>query len=125
MEEYCDTVSTAPITMTIEELLSWHPDLDEDGFGDKYTEVLSCEQPGPEYTLDDRDCFDDDPQFVLCCPGDVNDDGVVNTGDLSLVLGLYGSDCGTPFCNADINGDGITNTSDLKALLSVYGSTCD
>ena len=125
MEEFCDTVSTAPITMTINEPLSWHPDVDEDGFGDVYTEVLSCEQPGPGYTLDDRDCFDNDPIFVLCCPGDINNDGIVNTGDLTLLLSGFGVNCGVPFCGGDINGDSIVNTADMVALLSVFGGTCD
>lgn len=125
MYDFCDTISTTPILVTVNEPASWHPDLDGDGFGDKFTEVLACEQPGPEYVLDDRDCFDDDPNLVLCCPGDINDDGVINTADLTLLLGNFGSNCGSAFCGGDINGDGLTNTADLTVLLSFFGGNCD
>jgi hypothetical protein len=123
--EFCGTASSAPLEIIINEPDIWYPDNDGDGFGDVNLPLTSCEQPGPEYVLDGRDCFDDDPNLVLCCPGDFNEDGIINTGDLTALLGQFGTTCGTPFCGGDINGDGITNTADLTALLGVFGDSCD
>jgi hypothetical protein len=52
---------------------------------------------------------------VNTCPADLNDDGTVNTGDLLILLGWWG----TP--HGDINGDGDTDTADLLALLAAWG----
>jgi predicted outer membrane repeat protein len=60
---------------------------------------------------------------VQCgCPGDFNSDCMINTGDLSNLLGQFGC---VADCTGDINGDGLLNTADLAALLSVYGSSCE
>ncbi|TVQ33707.1 MAG: hypothetical protein EA376_01640 [Phycisphaeraceae bacterium] len=50
-------------------------------------------------------------------PGDVNCDGVVNSYDLSMLLGLWGTDDR----RADFNRDGVVNSSDLGILLSHWG----
>ena len=50
------------------------------------------------------------------CPFDLNGDGVVNGGDLGLMLALWG----TP--DGDFNMDGITNGGDLGLMLSAWGS---
>lgn len=55
------------------------------------------------------------------CPGDLNNDGVVDTVDLGLLLGEFG--CSSD-CSADINEDGIINTEDLGELLGSFGSEC-
>ncbi|MGA1630626.1 MAG: GC-type dockerin domain-anchored protein [Phycisphaerales bacterium] len=47
-------------------------------------------------------------------PGDLNNDGVVNGADLSILLSAWG----TADPVADINGDGIVNGADLSTLLS-------
>jgi len=52
------------------------------------------------------------------CPGDLNDDGVVNVSDLLILLGAWG-DCSG--CDADLNGDGVVNVSDLLILLGAWG----
>ena len=49
--------------------------------------------------------------------GDVNLDGVVDTADLGLLLGAFGS--GHPA--ADLNADGIVDTADLGLLLGNFG----
>ena len=49
------------------------------------------------------------------CPGDLNDDGAVNGGDLGLLLAAWGGPGG------DINGDGVTDGGDLGLLLSYWG----
>ncbi len=51
--------------------------------------------------------------------GDLNNDGVVNVFDLSIML----SDWGTNNAIADLNGDGVVNVFDLSILLSHWGDT--
>ncbi|MDY7107807.1 MAG: sialidase family protein [Planctomycetota bacterium] len=52
---------------------------------------------------------------VNTCPADLDDDGTVNTGDLLILLGGWG----TP--DGDVDGDGDTDTVDLLALLGAWG----
>jgi hypothetical protein len=52
-------------------------------------------------------------------PGDLNQDGVVNVSDLSILL----SDWGTSNATADINHDGTVNVLDLSILLAHWGQT--
>jgi len=54
-------------------------------------------------------------EIVVVCPADLNDDGVVNTGDLLILLGCWGLPCG------DLDFDGDTDTVDLLALLGAWG----
>ncbi|MCP3906175.1 MAG: vanadium-dependent haloperoxidase [Planctomycetes bacterium] len=54
------------------------------------------------------------------CPGDLDDGGGVNFGDLLTLLGQWGP-C-TPGCFADLNLDGTVNMIDLFAQLSNWGS---
>ena len=49
-------------------------------------------------------------------PGDLNGDGVVNGGDLGLLLSFFGSS--DPL--ADLNGDGTVNGADIGLLLSYW-----
>jgi len=52
---------------------------------------------------------------ILCKPGDVNMDGVVDSGDLTKVRRIYfGLDDPTP-C-ADVNGDGFVDAGDITAI---------
>lgn len=56
------------------------------------------------------------------CRADWSGDGVVNTIDLTLFLGRFGTQV-TPFGVGDTNGDGIVNTADLVAVLAEFGTT--
>ncbi len=47
---------------------------------------------------------------------DLNDDGVVDTADLGILLGVFGEQSTV----ADINGDGVVDTSDLGLLLAAF-----
>jgi len=49
--------------------------------------------------------------------GDLNNDGVVNIVDLSMLL----TDWGTANAAADLRGDGVVGISDLPMLLSHWG----
>jgi len=55
------------------------------------------------------------------CPADLNGDGVVDGGDLGLLLGAWGP---CPGCPADLNRDGVVNGADLGELLASWGFSC-
>jgi hypothetical protein len=51
-----------------------------------------------------------------CAPlGDLNGDNTVNSSDLAILLGAWGS------AGADLDGDGTTNSADLAILLGNWG----
>jgi hypothetical protein len=57
------------------------------------------------------------------CPGDLNDDQVVDVFDLLALLGAWG-ECETPgpqTCPADLDGSGGVDVFDLLALLGAWG----
>ncbi|MBX3386406.1 MAG: hypothetical protein KF768_07535 [Phycisphaeraceae bacterium] len=65
------------------------------------------------------------------CPGDYNDDGVVDLGDLLDFLGDWNPNLGqsvTPGTNGDVNNDGVVDLADLLDFLADWnpnlGSTC-
>lgn len=58
------------------------------------------------------------------CPGDANQDGVVNGVDLSVLLGSFG-ETSPVFAGADFNGDGLVTGQDLSVLLAGFGSVCE
>lgn len=53
---------------------------------------------------------------VPACPADLSGDGVVDGGDLGLLLGAWGSAAG------DLNDDGLTDGSDLGVMLGAWGN---
>lgn len=52
-----------------------------------------------------------------CGPADLNSDGVVNGGDLGILLSAWGGGGAA----ADLDGDGTINGADLGALLAAWG----
>jgi hypothetical protein len=56
-------------------------------------------------------------------PGDANNDGVVNVGDLGILAGNYGTLTGATWEMGDFNGDGAVNVGDLGILAGNYGSS--
>lgn len=56
------------------------------------------------------------------CPQDVNDNGVVDVGDILGILSEFG--CLTNCGNADANDDGAVNVGDVLLVLSMFGETC-
>lgn len=52
------------------------------------------------------------------CPGDFDDNGVIDVNDLLFVIGFFG----TP--DGDVDGDGATNVDDILLIINLYGSAC-
>ena len=57
---------------------------------------------------------------VCSCPGDLNLDGIVDGGDMGVLLSSWGF-CGAS-CPYDLNNDGNVNGGDLGLLLSGWGN---
>jgi hypothetical protein len=51
-------------------------------------------------------------------PADLNGDGIINIGDILVLIGNWG--CLADDCAGDINGDGITNINDLLMLIGLF-----
>jgi hypothetical protein len=56
-------------------------------------------------------------------PGDINLDGIVDLGDLTLLLSGFGSSGGA-LEDGDINHDNVVDLTDLSLLLSSFGQGC-
>jgi len=56
----------------------------------------------------------------ITCPEDLNNDGTIDTADLGLLIGQFG----TAGPEADLNGDGVVDTADLGLLIGQFGATC-
>lgn len=60
--------------------------------------------------------------------GDLNQDGIVNGGDLGILLASWSTAPGAPGCDgalccpADLSGDGVVDGSDLGLLLAAWSS---
>jgi hypothetical protein len=55
---------------------------------------------------------------ILSCQADLNNNGRVNTADLSILVSQWGECAG---CLADLNGNGWVNLADLSILISQWG----
>lgn len=68
----------------------------------------------------------DNYKFVVdpCTPGDINNDGVTNTVDLTLLLVHFGQSGYACVSEGNLNRAGIVDTADLTILLSGFGQTC-
>ena len=64
------------------------------------------------------DCCDDGS--ICGCPADLNQDRIVNGGDLSILLGWWGIDSETSEL-PDLTADGRVNGEDLTVLLGSWG----
>lgn len=60
------------------------------------------------------------------CPGDLDDDGVVGTSDLALMLSAFGTCTGDPHYvpAADFDGDDCVSLVDLTQFLPLFGTVC-
>lgn len=55
------------------------------------------------------------------CPADLNDDSLINGGDLALVLAYWGSQNG----DIDLDGNGVVGGGDLALVLGDWGKQCN
>lgn len=62
-------------------------------------------------------------QAQLTVLPDLDGSGVVDTFDLTQVLGNFGNTV-TPYTNGDMNGDGVVNTADMTIVLGLFGTVC-
>lgn len=53
------------------------------------------------------------------CPADLTDDGIVDAGDLNIILSDWGC---TGSCVGDLTGDGFVDAGDLNIVLSAWGA---
>ena len=60
------------------------------------------------------------PSNTILMPEDINQDGVVNIIDLTLVASNFGA---TGENTADVNGDGVVNIIDLTLVAAAFGNT--
>ncbi|MFM9958403.1 MAG: hypothetical protein ACKVZJ_10015 [Phycisphaerales bacterium] len=99
-----------------------------------HTLVMNTSTPGPvSGTLTISSNSPDDPALVVqlvgtvtppaTCDGDVNGDLLVNTADLALLLGFFGTNV-PPNTSGDLDGNGAVNTADLAFLLGNFGRSC-
>gem|GEM_PF-3704811 len=69
------------------------------------------------------DYFVDDISFTLpgvMCLGDLNGDNVIDSVDLGILIGEFG----TAGVLADLNNDNTVDSADLGILIGVFGTTC-
>jgi serine/threonine protein kinase len=108
-----NTATDVPIAFIIE----WSADCNGDGIVD-FGQIRDGQ-------LDDAngnnipDCCE---QGTSCdpCPGDLDGSGAVNSVDLAIILGAWGT-AGGKYPQADINGSGSVDASDLSVVLAAWG----
>ena len=111
-------IPAAQVTNTTGSIVEWSADCNSDGVVD-YGQILAGE-------LDDAnannfpDCCE---QGTPCdpCPADVIENGIIDSIDLSAVLGTWGTN-GGDYPRADINHDGIVAAEDLGSVLAGWGA---
>ena len=59
------------------------------------------------------------------CQGDLDGDGSVGLGDLTILLSNFGTTEGAQPDDGDLTGDGAVDLGDLALLLGVFGANCD
>ena len=88
-----------------------------------------CGEPAAEDNYDcDGNCLNDTDGDGTCdelesCPGDYNEDGLIQLTDLLDFLVTYGNYCDG--CPQDSNGDGLIQLTDLLNFLILYGNSCE
>ena len=71
----------------------------------------------PEWSLDGISWIEECTNVI-----DVNADGIINVGDILMVLAEFGCTYG---CTADVTNDGNVNVSDLLSILAEFGEGCN
>tara|TARA_Y100000589_G_scaffold326368_1_gene365995 strand:+ start:152 stop:2422 length:2271 start_codon:yes stop_codon:yes gene_type:complete len=91
---------------------------------DGCTDDVACNFD-PEATNDDGSCEYPAPWFDCegndLCPSDLNDNGVIDVGDVLQVLSDFSC---LVNCENDITGDDMISVADILTLLSSFGDLC-
>ena len=95
--------------------IEWSADCNNDGIVD-YGQILSGQLIDAN-SNGIPDICDVDP-----CPGDISGNGAVDGVDLSVLLGVWGTDGSGGEFDADVTNDGIVNGADLTIILGGWGS---
>ena len=121
----CDgLVDDADDSLDLSTASEWHPDMDEDGYGDSTTSTLTCVAPSA-HVADGSDCDDEDatayPTATEICDEVDNDcDGDVDDADASLDT----STASTWYADSDSDGYGDPDSSSLTCIQPT-GTTTD
>ena len=81
---------------------------------------IAGEEAGNCIAIDCDDCEEGDGDTLDTCVGDINADGFVDSADLGLIIGSWGSTNSL----ADLDGDGLVNSADLGIMIGAWGP-CD
>jgi hypothetical protein len=81
----------------------------------------SCDIASGQSADDNHNGTPDECETV--CVGDINDDGVVDLGDLAILLSNFGVP-GGGYPEGDLNNDGTIDLSDLALILARFGTSC-
>ena len=79
--------------------------------------------PAVEFTASTAGSLQELSSWFPCvggCTGDLTQDGLVNSADLGLLIGAWGTD-GSIVEGSDLNGDGIVDAADLGLLVGAWG----
>ncbi len=63
-----------------------------------------------------------DPEALLTCLGDFDNDRMITANDFLMMLAEFGC---TSTCISDLDGDGVVGVNDILIMLSLFGSHCD
>ena len=66
-------------------------------------------------------------QQAAICPGDFDDNGMVNIADFLLFVGVFGTSSDDANYNAlmDMDGNGEIGIADFLSFVGVFGTTCE
>lgn len=62
--------------------------------------------------------------FIVGVLGDIDGNGGVDLGDLSVLLSNFGTPSGATYAMGDIDGDGDIDLGDLSVVLANFGQSC-
>ena len=91
-------------------------DLMQAGAGFTVAASTSNWTPEAQAWIGSEDEFDD-RAVEIDCPGDLNFDGKVDSGDIGLLLGDWGANQSI----ADLDRNGVVDSADMGLLLGYFG----